>query len=173
MMYPVRLPMHLQDPGELASRSARREVALVLPQIEAAGGKYLARGGPHTVYEGDWPPYRLALVQFPSREAFGSCYHSPAYQDLHALRDEVSYARLVGVGGLPRLALPQPLPARAPPATADLWVLPVLPVQLRRRTWLNCDGMTCGNAPACERCTSLSALTCRFRSRPVQVPLQG
>ena len=28
-------------------------MAHVLPQIEAAGGKYLARGGPHTVYEGE------------------------------------------------------------------------------------------------------------------------
>jgi uncharacterized protein (DUF1330 family) len=44
-------------------------MAQVLPQIEAAGGKYLARGGPHTVYEGDWSPYRLVLVEFPSREA--------------------------------------------------------------------------------------------------------
>ena len=37
-------------------------MAHVLPQIEAAGGKYLARGGPHTVYEGDWSPYRLVLL---------------------------------------------------------------------------------------------------------------
>ena len=76
-------------------------MAHVLPQIEAAGGKYLARGGPHTVYEGDWSPYRLVLLEFPSRAAFEGFYHSPAYQDLHALRDEVSYARMVGVEGLP------------------------------------------------------------------------
>ena len=59
------------------------------------------RGGPHTVYEGDWSPYRLVLLEFPSREAFEGFYRSPAYQDLHALRDEVSYARMVGVEGLP------------------------------------------------------------------------
>jgi len=85
-------------------RDARRYgeyMAHVLPQIEAAGGKYLARGGPHTVYEGDWTPYRLVLLEFPSREAFEGFYRSPAYRDLHALRDEVSYARLVGVEGLP------------------------------------------------------------------------
>jgi uncharacterized protein (DUF1330 family) len=75
-------------------------MALVLPQIEAAGGKYLARGGPHTTYEGDWSPHRLVLLDFPSREAFEGFYSSPAYQDLHAMRDEVSYARLVGVEGL-------------------------------------------------------------------------
>lgn len=85
-------------------RDARRYgeyMTHVLPQIEAAGGRYLARGGPHTVYEGDWSPYRLVLLEFPSREAFESFYRSPAYQDLHALRDEVSYARMVGVEGLP------------------------------------------------------------------------
>ena len=75
-------------------------MARVLPQIEAAGGKYLARGGPHIVYEGDWSPYRLVLLEFPSREAFERFYLSPAYQGLHALRDEVSYARMVGVEGL-------------------------------------------------------------------------
>jgi len=71
----------------------------VLHQIEAAGGNYLARGGPHTVYEGDWLPYRLVLMEFPSREAFEGFYYSPAYQDLHAMRDEVSYAsfKLLGL----------------------------------------------------------------------------
>jgi len=29
------------------------------PAIEAAGGKYLARGGAHKDYEGDWEPRRL------------------------------------------------------------------------------------------------------------------
>jgi hypothetical protein len=33
------------------------------------------------------------------REAFEGFYHSPAYQDLHALRDEVSYARMVAPAG--------------------------------------------------------------------------
>jgi len=80
-------------------------MAHVRPQIEAAGGRYLARGGPHTVYEGDWSPYRLVLLEFPTREAFEGFYHSPAYQDLHALRDEVSYARMVGVEGLPLAGL--------------------------------------------------------------------
>jgi len=45
------------------------------------------------------------LLEFPTREAFEGFYHSPAYQDLHALRDEVSYARMVGVEGLPLAGL--------------------------------------------------------------------
>jgi uncharacterized protein (DUF1330 family) len=31
-------------------------MAGVKPALEAAGGKYLARGGPFKVYEGDWQP---------------------------------------------------------------------------------------------------------------------
>jgi uncharacterized protein (DUF1330 family) len=96
----------------------REYMARVLPQIEAAGGKYLVRGGPHTVYEGDWSPYRLVLVQFPSREAFEGFYYSPAYQDLHAMRDEASYGRLVGVEGLPSPAAAAAATLAPAPATS-------------------------------------------------------
>jgi uncharacterized protein (DUF1330 family) len=35
----------------------------VKPAIESAGGKYLARGGAHKVYEGDWQPRRLVIFE--------------------------------------------------------------------------------------------------------------
>ena len=38
----------------------------VKPALEAAGAKYLARGGAHKVYEGDWQPRRIVLLEFPS-----------------------------------------------------------------------------------------------------------
>src|SRR5690349_19171737 len=43
----------------------------------------------------------LVLLEFPSREAFEGFYRSAAYQDLHALRDEVSYAWMVAWRGCP------------------------------------------------------------------------
>ena len=46
----------------------------VKPAVEAAGGKYLARGGAHKVYEGDWEPRRIVLFEFPSVAAFESFY---------------------------------------------------------------------------------------------------
>ena len=61
-----------------------------LPLLEAAGARYLARGGAHQVYEGDWQPNRLVLMEFPSIEAWDAFYHSAAYQDLKAIRDECS-----------------------------------------------------------------------------------
>ena len=41
-------------------------MAGVKPALEAAGARYLARGGAHTVYEGDWEPRRIVLLEFPS-----------------------------------------------------------------------------------------------------------
>ena len=72
----------------------------VKPAVDAAGGRYLARGGAHKVYEGDWEPRRIVILQFPSVAAFDQFYAGP-YQSLKAIRDECSSARLVSVEGLP------------------------------------------------------------------------
>ena len=73
----------------------------VKPAIEAAGGRYLARGGPHKVYEGDWEPRRIVLLEFPTAAAFESFYHGPVYRSLKPVRDACSSARLVSVEGSP------------------------------------------------------------------------
>ena len=44
----------------------------VKPAIEAAGGRYLARGGVHQVHEGDWSPRRIVILEFPSRAVWSS-----------------------------------------------------------------------------------------------------
>jgi uncharacterized protein (DUF1330 family) len=75
-------------------------MARIKPVIEAAGGRYLARGGVHTVIEGDWKPTRLVLFEFPSLVAAQSFYVSPEYQSLKALRQEASSANVVGVEGV-------------------------------------------------------------------------
>ena len=72
----------------------------VKPALDAAGAKYLARGGAHKVYEGDWSPRRIVLLEFPSVAAWESFYTGPTYQGLKAIRDECSSARLVSVEGL-------------------------------------------------------------------------
>lgn len=72
----------------------------VKPALEAAGARYLARGGAHKVYEGDWSPRRIVLLEFPSVAAWEAFYNGPTYQGLKAIRDECSSARLVGVEGL-------------------------------------------------------------------------
>jgi uncharacterized protein (DUF1330 family) len=72
----------------------------VKPELEKVGGKYLVRGGAHKVYEGDWEPRRLVLLEFPSVAAFDVFYNGPTYQGLKSIRDTCSSARLVSVEGV-------------------------------------------------------------------------
>jgi len=72
----------------------------VKPALEEAGAIYLARGGAHKVYEGDWQPRRIVLLEFPSVAAWESFYNGPTYQSLKHIRDACSSARLVSVEGL-------------------------------------------------------------------------
>lgn len=72
----------------------------VKPALEKAGAQYLARGGEHKVYEGDWQPRRIVLLEFPSVDAWEEFYNGPTYQNLKQVRDACSSARLVGVEGV-------------------------------------------------------------------------
>jgi len=62
------------------------------------GGRFLVRGGPQTVVEGEVRP-RAVVIEFPSLEAARACYDSPEYQAALALRRPVSTADLVIVEG--------------------------------------------------------------------------
>lgn len=72
----------------------------VKPALDAAGARYLARGGTHKVYEGDWGPRRIVILEFPSIAAWEAFYLGPVYQGLKAIRDKCSSARLVSVEGI-------------------------------------------------------------------------
>ncbi len=74
----------------------------VKPALEEAGAKYLSRGGDHKVYEGDWEPRRIVLIEFPSIARWEEFYNGPTYQSLKAVRDACSSARLVTVDGSER-----------------------------------------------------------------------
>ena len=51
------------------------------------------------MYEGDWQPRRIVILEFPSIAASEAFYYGPGYQGLKAIRDECSSARRVGVEG--------------------------------------------------------------------------
>ncbi len=72
----------------------------VRPIIESAGGRYLVRGGEFEVYEGDYKPRRLVIIEFPSLAAIDKFYYSEAFQSLKQIRDLSSSSRLVAVQGL-------------------------------------------------------------------------
>ncbi len=72
----------------------------VKPALEAAGARYLARAGEHRVYEGDWQPRRIVILEFPDLAAWERFYNGSVYQGLKSIRDACSRARLVAVQGL-------------------------------------------------------------------------
>ena len=70
------------------------------PVLEAAGGRYLARGGDYRVYEGDYQPRRLVVLEFPSLADLDRFYASEAHQQVKKLRDTCSESRIIAVEGL-------------------------------------------------------------------------
>lgn len=65
----------VRDADKLAAYAA-----LARPAMEAAGGRFLARGLPAAVFE-NGRLERTTLIEFPSVDAAVAAYHSPAYQD--------------------------------------------------------------------------------------------
>ncbi len=63
-----------------------------LAQVAVAhyGGRYVVRGNPYQVLEGDWRPQRLVVVEFPSLEQGRKFYDSPEYRAARAARAGVS-----------------------------------------------------------------------------------
>ena len=75
----------------------RRQVP---PTIEKHGGRFLARGGAFTVLEGDMPYERVVVLEFPSREAAETWYHSPEYQRLQPMRAQSTNSQFILVDGV-------------------------------------------------------------------------
>ena len=72
----------------------------VRPLLDAVGARYLARGGESRVFEGDYQPHRLILLEFPSLEVMEEFFLGAAYQSLEDQRQACSSARILGVEGL-------------------------------------------------------------------------
>ena len=89
------LDLHVKDPEEYAAYRERAPATL-----EAYGGRYLVRGGPHEVVEGDWNPERVVVVEFPSAERAREWYASPEYQEIVDMRKRAAPSQCVLVEGV-------------------------------------------------------------------------
>ena len=69
----------------------KRQVA---PNIAAAGGRYLVRGGDALALEGDMPAGRTVILAFPTRKAAVDWYQSEEYQEIRRLREGAATATL-------------------------------------------------------------------------------
>ena len=67
--------------------------------IAQYGGRYLARGGTIAVFEGDWSPNAIVLVEFPDMDAVKRWYASPEYAEALRIREGKLHRKLIAVEG--------------------------------------------------------------------------
>ena len=67
--------------------------------IAAYGGRFLARGGATRVFEGEFLPKRLVIIEFPDIAAAQRWYESPEYRPLLEMRKRASRGSLFVVEG--------------------------------------------------------------------------
>jgi uncharacterized protein (DUF1330 family) len=67
--------------------------------IAALGGKFLARGGKTEVFDGDWKPQRIVVIEFPSLEQAKRWRSSPEYGKACEVRDRAARTRMIVVEG--------------------------------------------------------------------------
>jgi uncharacterized protein (DUF1330 family) len=76
-----------------------RYTAAAPDTIARYGGRYAARGGELRVFEGDWHPKRLVILEFDDLEAAKRWYESAEYQEVKQLREGAASFRVVAVEG--------------------------------------------------------------------------
>jgi uncharacterized protein (DUF1330 family) len=64
------------------------------------GANFIVRGGAITVFEGDWKPSRVVILQFPDSETAKKWYASETYQHAITLRKNAGVMRMVMVEGV-------------------------------------------------------------------------
>ena len=69
------------------------------PALEAAGGRFVARGLPEQTYEAG-QSMRTVLIEFPSVDAARAAHDSPAYQEALAALDDGAVRDMRIVPGL-------------------------------------------------------------------------
>jgi uncharacterized protein (DUF1330 family) len=77
-------------------------VPLLLPTIEAYGGRFLVRGGKTAPFEGE-PPKRIVVIAFESMEKAQAWYDLPRRKEIDEMRHKAgTRLRTYAVEALPR-----------------------------------------------------------------------
>jgi uncharacterized protein (DUF1330 family) len=93
--YVIAIVTEAHDDEALAEYRRRNTAA-----VEAAGGRFLVRGGALEVLEGDWDPLRAVVMAFDDMDAARAWYASDAYQAAKPLRVGASTTQLMIVDGV-------------------------------------------------------------------------
>jgi uncharacterized protein (DUF1330 family) len=66
--------------------------------VEAYGGKFVIRGNPVQVLEGEWKYDRLVMIEFPTSEIALEWYNSKEYQKAKKIRENAASANFFVIG---------------------------------------------------------------------------
>jgi uncharacterized protein (DUF1330 family) len=73
---------------------------VVMKGIEAAGAKYIVRGGKTESFSGEPPPNRVAVLQFESLDKAKAWWKSPANQEANKIGEKYADFRVYAIEGL-------------------------------------------------------------------------
>jgi uncharacterized protein (DUF1330 family) len=94
------MPAYVFAEIDITNPDGYREYSQMVPAtITKYGGRFLHRGGPATVLEGEWRPLRRVVIEFPSADAARQWWDSPEYEKPKALRRAHSKGRLLLLEG--------------------------------------------------------------------------
>ena len=91
--------VEVTDPETYATYRAQTPAA-----IARYGGRFIVRGGPAELLEGERAPARLVVIEFADVAAARRFYQSPEYQAIIGIRQRAATSRLVLVDGHPPAA---------------------------------------------------------------------
>ncbi len=74
-------------------------IALAPATVAAYGGRYLARAGKTEIFEGEWVPKRLVILEFESLERARAWLDSPEYGPVKKLRHQAAVSNMVAIEG--------------------------------------------------------------------------
>jgi uncharacterized protein (DUF1330 family) len=95
------LPAYVIYQGEVFDPERYEEYKrLVAPNIAAAGGRYLVRGGQAEALEGELPGGRTVVVEFPTMQAAVDWYRSEEYSAIRKVREGAARANIYVVEGI-------------------------------------------------------------------------
>jgi uncharacterized protein (DUF1330 family) len=68
--------------------------------IAAYDGKFIVRGGQHTMLEGDWNPERIVILEFPSVKRANEWWNSKLYEGAKEIRKKAAKTKMIIVEGI-------------------------------------------------------------------------
>ncbi len=91
----VIVDIDVTDPGRYEEYKAR-----AAKTVEAYGGKYLVRGKPVEVLEGEWEPRRFVILEFDTVAQAKRWWSSEEYRLPKQLRHATARSRMIVVEGV-------------------------------------------------------------------------